>query len=202
MNKIKYTETALLMIDIQNGFYHSESQMGKSIGVDDRQKNIPVFECLIKFARSHQIPIFWSKQIHFESDLTRKNKKLRNHMQKQKFTPCLRGTFEIELYDKIKHLCQSEDFIIEKHRASLFYDTNLSTKLKMLGIRNLIIAGCNTEFCVAHTIRDAYARDFEMIVVQDAVAGIDSKMHENCLEVFQAYFAEVIPFEKIDGFFE
>ncbi len=202
MSKIKYTESALLMIDIQNGFYHPESQMGKNVGVEDRQKNIPIFENLVKFSRNHKIPIFWSQQIHFEDDLTRKNKKLKTHMQKQKFTPCLRGTFEIELYEKIKHLCHPEDFIIEKHRASLFYDTNLATKLKMLGVRNLIIAGCNTEFCVAHTIRDAYARDFEMIVVQDAVAGIDPKLHQNCLEIFQAYFSEVVLFQELDGFFE
>jgi ureidoacrylate peracid hydrolase len=199
--KLELEKTALLLIDLQNGFYHPESEMGKNVGVENRQHTIPVVAKLVDYARQKNVPIFWSKQIHFPDDVTRKTRILRSHAEKQKFLPCLKGSFETELYDPFLKLHKEEDHIIEKHRATLFYDTNLPTKLRMLGIKNLIIAGCNTEFCIAHTIRDAYARDYELIIIEDATAGIDPKLHQYCLEVFHAYFAEVIKFEKIKEYF-
>jgi len=198
---LKGQQTALLLIDLQNGFYHPDSAMGKSVGVGDRQSTIPVIGNLVEFARSKNMSIFWSRQIHFEGDVTRKRKVLKNHMQKQKFTPCLKGTFETEFYAPFEKMLLPDDHVIEKHRASLFFDTNLSTKLRMLDIKNLVIAGCNTEFCVAHTVRDAYARDYEIVVVEDATAGIDPTHHQNCLDIFQSYFAEVVLFEKLGGIF-
>jgi len=200
--KLDIRKTALLLIDLQNGFYHPESAMGKSIGVSDRQKSVPVIEELVQFARKNQLPIFWSQQVHFPEDVNRKNRILKSHAEKQKFLPCLRGSFEVDFFEPFKNLINREDHIIEKHRATLFFDTNLPTKLRMLGVKNLIIAGCNTEFCIAHTIRDAYARDFEIIVIENATDGIDQKLHKNCLEVFHAYFAEVIKLESLNEFFD
>lgn len=199
--KLDLKKTALLLIDLQNGFYHPDSEMGKNVGVEDRQVTIPVVEKLVNFARTKNIPVFWSKQIHFPEDVNRKNRILRSHAEKQKFLPCLRGSFETEIYAPFLKMQDGNDHIVEKHRATLFFDTNLPTKLRMLGIKNLIIAGCNTEFCIAHTIRDAYARDFELIVIEDATAGIDPKLHSYCLEVFHAYFAEVIKLENINEYF-
>lgn len=199
--KLDTNKTALLLIDLQNGFYHPDSEMGKNVGVENRQMTIPIVENLVSFARQKNIPIFWSKQIHFPEDVNRKNRILRSHAEKQKFLPCLRGSFETEFYAPFLKLLDVNDHIIEKHRATLFFDTNLPTKLRMLGIKNLIIAGCNTEFCIAHSIRDAYARDYEMIVIEDATAGIDPKLHQYCLEVFHAYFAEVLKLENINEHF-
>ena len=96
----------------------------------------------------------------------------------------------------------ARDHVIDKHRASVFFDTNLSTRLRMLGIDTLIIAGCNTEFCVAHTVRDAYARDYEIVVLEDAVAGIEPRFHALCLEMFGAYFAEVMPVGELAAWIE
>jgi ureidoacrylate peracid hydrolase len=199
--KIAADKTALLLIDLQNGFYHPDSEMGKNVGVEDRQGTVPVITELISYARSQRFPVFWSKQVHFPEDVNRKGRILKSHTQKQKFIPCLRGSFETEIYTPFLGQIRPEDHLIEKHRASLFFDTNLPTKLRMLGIKNLIIAGCNTEFCVAHTIRDAYARDYELLVIEDATAGIDPKLHSYCLEVFQAYFAEVIKLSQLKEYF-
>lgn len=201
MNKLDIKKTALLLIDLQNGFYHPESAMGKSVGVDNRQKSIPVIRDLVAFARTHQLPVFWSQQVHFHEDINRKERILKSHAEKQKFLPCLRGSFEVDFYNPFKELIGPSDHIIEKHRATLFFDTNLPTKLRMLGIKNLVIAGCNTEFCIAHTVRDAYARDYEIILIEDAIDGIDQRLHQNCLEVFQAYFAEVVKLARVEEFF-
>ena len=70
---------------------------------------------------------------------------------------------------------------MEKHRASVFFETTLDTKLRMLGVEQLIISGCNTEFCVETTIRDGYYRDMDIIVVRDCVAGPRPRFHGDTL---------------------
>ncbi|MCB0361979.1 MAG: isochorismatase family protein, partial [Bdellovibrionales bacterium] len=69
--------------------------------------------------------------------------------------------------------------------------------LKMLNLSCLLIAGCNTEFCVESTVRDAYARDFDLIIFRDGVAGINPHFHKNSLDIFKAYFGEVLGLNEI-----
>lgn len=196
--RIPAERSALLVIDMQNGFVHPESNMGKSpSGTKAQQAIVPTIQDLARFARGKGVPVIWSQQEHFPSDKTREGRTIRPHSAKQGFLPCLRGTWEVDFFPEIKSAIQPEDLIVHKHRASVFFQTNLEVKLKMLGTRFLWIAGCNSEFCVESTIRDAYARDFELIVVRDAVAGIQPRFHENSLEVVQSYFGEVMPFHQL-----
>lgn len=195
---IEPSRTGLLVIDIQNGFVHPESSMGKSpSGTKAQQGIIPHIVSLIKFCREKQIPVFWSQQEHFAEDQTRLRKVIKPHSARQGFLPCLRGSWETDFYSEIKQLIAPNDFIIQKHRASVFYNTNFETKLKMLNLSCLLIAGCNTEFCVESTVRDAYARDFDLIIFRDGVAGINPHFHKNSLDIFKAYFGEVLGLNEI-----
>lgn len=196
--RIAPQESALLIIDMQNGFVHPESAMGRSAaGTKSQQEIVPTISRLVEFCRERSVPIIWSQQEHFPEDKTRARKQILPHSVKQGFLPCLRGTWETEFYSGLKPVMLAEDHIVAKHRASVFHNTNLETKLKMLGVRFLLIAGCNTEFCVESTVRGAYARDLDIVVVRDCVAGIQSRFHENSLEVFQAYFGEVLSFAQL-----
>ncbi|MCB0419985.1 MAG: cysteine hydrolase [Bdellovibrionales bacterium] len=194
--------TALLVIDMQNGFCHEDSAMGQSVGVEPQQSIVPRISEVIELCRQKQLPLFFSQQVHFSEDQTRLRKKLPTHFKKQTFVPCLQGTFEVDFYEPIARLVREDDHIISKHRASVFYDTNLLTRLRMLGIETLIVTGCNTEFCVAHSVRDAYAWDFELIVLSDAVAGIKEEHHRNCLKLFSDYFAIVMESSTLRNSFE
>jgi len=196
--KIPKSQSALLIVDMQNGFIHPESGMGKSpSGTQTQQNIVPAVCTLVNLFHSHASPVIWSKQEHFPEDQTRTQRTIQPHSAKQGFLPCLRGTWETDLYGELNDLCQSDDHVVVKHRASVFYNTNLETKLRMLSTRFLFIAGCNTEFCVESTVRDAYARDFEIIVVRECVAGIQPRFHENSLNVIQAYFAEVLTLDQV-----
>ena len=186
-------EIALLVIDMQNGFVHAESAMGKSsAGTQAQRKIVPAILELSAFCRQRKIPVIWSRQEHFPEDQTRSSRRIRPHSARQGFLPCLRGSWETEFFPEIQAAVQPEDHVVTKHRASVFYNTNLETKLRMLGSRVLLIAGCNSEFCVESTVRDAYARDFELLVVRDCVAGIQERFHQHSLEIFQSYFGEVV----------
>jgi ureidoacrylate peracid hydrolase len=201
--KIPAVECALLVIDMQNGFVHPQSGMGTSqSGTGSQQAILPALGELVAFCRGAGVPVLWSKQEHYHADVTRARKRLRPHSARQGFLPCLRGTWETEFYEGVLPLIHPDDPVVHKHRASVFYNTNLETKLRMLGATTLLLAGCNTEFCVESTVRDAYARDFDILVARDCVAGIDPRFHDNSLRVFEAYFGEVLTNEKLRGVLE
>ena len=198
---ISPAQAALLVIDMQNGFCHPDSAMGQSVGVTAQRATMPYIAQLIRLCRERGVPIIFTQQEHFQGDVLRARRRRPSHAARQGFLPCLRGTWEVELEPQIAQLLQPEDHLVVKHRASAFYNTNLESKLRMLGAEVLLIAGCNTEFCIEGTVRDAYARDFELVVPRECVAGIQPAFHEDSLAKFQAYFAEVVSLGELAALF-
>jgi ureidoacrylate peracid hydrolase len=129
--------------------------------------------------------------------VTRSRRRIPSHVEKQHWAPCLRGTWEVDFVDDVRDAIRPEDFIVEKHRASVFFETTLDTKLRMLGIEQILISGCNTDFCVETTIRDGYYRDMDVIVVRDCVAGPRRQFHEDTLAKVETYFGAVIGLDEL-----
>jgi len=189
---------ALLVIDMQRGFCDPESRMEKAgIGTANQRAIIPDVIRLVHLAREANVPILWSQQIHFPNDVTRKRRRIPSHIDKQHWAPCLRDTWEVDFMPEVVPEIRHEDCIVEKHRASVFFETTLDTKLRMLGIEQVIISGCNTDFCVETTIRDAYYRDLDVIVVRECVAGPRRQFHEDTLAKVQTYFGEVVSLDEL-----
>lgn len=190
--------TALLVIDMQKGFCDPESRMEKAgIGTANQRAILPDVLKLADVARDAGMPVLWSQQIHFPEDVTRKRRRIPSHIDKQNWAPCLRGTWEVDFVDEVQDAIAPEDLIVEKHRASVFFETTLDTKLRMLGIEQLLISGCNTEFCVETTIRDGYYRDLDIIVVRDCVASPRKQFHEDTLKKVETYFGAVVTLEEL-----
>ncbi len=192
--------TALLVIDIQKGFCDPESRMQKAgVGTENQRAIIPNLLRLIELARGYGMPVFFSQQVHFPEDVTRRRRRIASHQAKQRWTPCLRGTWEVEFMPAIEAAIRPEDFVLEKHRASLFFQTTLDVKLRMLGIEQVLISGCNTEFCVETTIRDAYYRDLDVVVLRDCVASPRLDFHEDTLRKVETYFGAVITLDELQS---
>ncbi|MBS1888674.1 MAG: cysteine hydrolase [Actinobacteria bacterium] len=190
--------TALLVIDMQNGFCHSESRMEKSgVGVANQQAIVPKVLELVDLAHDRNIPVFWSQQVHFPEDVTRTRRRIPSHQSKQSWTPCLRDTWEVDFIDEVKPYVHKEDYVLTKHRASMFFHTTLEVELKMLGIEELLIAGTTTAFCVETTIRDAYFREFDVIAVRDAIADPRMHFHDATMERVETFFGYVATVDEL-----
>jgi nicotinamidase-related amidase len=61
-----------------------------------------------------------------------------------------------------------EDPVIRKRHPDAFQETALADELEHRGVRRLVIAGLQTEYCVDTTCRSAYGRGFEVVLVEDA----------------------------------
>src|SRR5207302_7249716 len=91
---------------------------------------------------------------------------------------------------------QAGDILVSKQRYSGFYQTELDTILKTLGIKYLVVTGCTTSVCVESTIRDAMFRDYTCLLLEDCTAepvgdGLPRSNYDASLLVIQALFGWV-----------
>lgn len=60
------------------------------------------------------------------------------------------------------------EMIIDKHTPDSFYQTKLAGTLAAEGIRRLVIAGMQTEYCIDTTCRRAFSLEYEVVLASDA----------------------------------
>jgi ureidoacrylate peracid hydrolase len=88
---------------------------------------------------------------------------------------------------------EAGDSVIYKHRYSGFYQTDLDSILKELGIKYLIFTGCTTSICVDSTVRDAMFRDYLCVLLADCMgepigASLSRSNHDATLLAIQILF--------------
>ena len=82
------------------------------------------------------------------------------------------------------------DYEVEKTRYSAFHNTSLEPLLRGLGIDTVVLAGVVTNMCVAATARDAFHREFRVVVLRDCVSAFNRELHDASLRTM-AIFARV-----------
>ena len=107
------------------------------------------------------------KRINILSDKFRKNGDIVIFIQhdgtKEGF--CIPNTEEWEILSSL--VIDKNDLFISKTANDSFYKTTLKNDLKRLGIEELIITGCATDFCVDSTLKSALTNDFKITVISD-----------------------------------
>ncbi|TGV59042.1 isochorismatase family protein, partial [Mesorhizobium sp. M2D.F.Ca.ET.160.01.1.1] len=69
------------------------------------------------------------------------------------------------------------DIVIHKHWPTAFRRTDLSQRLAVLGVENLIVAGVLTDSCVTASVFDAVYHGFRVWLVKDACGSMTEAMH-------------------------
>lgn len=132
---------ALLIIDMQKGSFTPETPRHDTDGVVNR------INALSKQFREKQLPV-----IFIQHDGTRENC----------FIP---DTDDWKLLSALD--VQPGDLIISKEANDAFYRTRLRPILDEMDIRELVVTGCATDFCVEATIQSALAKDYHVTVVSN-----------------------------------
>jgi ureidoacrylate peracid hydrolase len=175
---IEPSETALIVIDMQNGFASPDGTLGRAgLDISMTRAIVPRIQSLVEAARDAGIHVFWSRQVHYPDDRTRGVRRIPGHLARGsgRSMLCARGTPDAEIIDELQPLIQPEDDVFQKHRASCFYSSNFEAELRIHGIRMLIVTGTTSSFCVDSTIREAYARDFDVVVPGDAISDTEAE---------------------------
>ena len=180
------SDVGMLVIDLQNGFCHPEGSRARAFGPASVVQPASIVGStveLVRLARALDIPVWFTRQVHFPDDTSRARRRIPSHLDRRglKLELCHQGTWDAELMDEVAAEVQHPGEVIVKHRASAFFETPLWGELRIKGVQVLIVTGTTTSFCVDSTIRDAYARDFDVVVPAECVADTDDDAHQAVL---------------------
>lgn len=101
----------------------------------------------------------------------------------------IKGSWGAEIIPALRP--QGEDYVVHKRRFNAFYQTELEHMLRCWGIKTLIVTGVITEVCVESTVREAFIRDFDVLVDRDGVGSWDRDRHEASLVNMDFSYARV-----------
>lgn len=204
VENLDISRSALLAIDLQNAFCHPDGTLGIS-GVDvSRAGAIAApLRYLAKRFREAGRPVFWTLQEHLAIDFRRGRKTLANHTSKRKQIAAIAGSWDAAFVDEVADIASAvPENIIRKHRFGAFHETRLQIMLEMHGISALFIAGATTNACVETTIREAYLRDYDVIAIDDCIAGVRPEWESTAKAVWKQYFAILTDAQEVHGWID
>ena len=100
-----------------------------------------------------------------------------------------------DIIDELKP--EPGEYVLNKRSFSAFYGTDLEIALRRKGINTIIIAGTILYACVLHTVFDAYSRDFDVVIVGDAVSTWAPELRESTLRIVDLILGTVRPTEEV-----
>lgn len=153
--KIQLTEekNALLVVNMQNDFTYG------CLGFAQAKELISPVSQFVNYAHQNHIPVFFLNDCHDDED-------------KQEFyiwgRHTLIGTQGANVCDDISS--NSQDYMIDKHCYSGFWNTDLLLLLYRLQITHLLVIGLDSNICVLQTIADAFNYGFQVTLLSDLTA--------------------------------
>ena len=187
---LESSNTALIVVDVQNDFCHRKGVFGKyrKANLDQVQQAVENLSTLIDKCREYNIPIVFIQTIH--SPWTNSPTWLkRMEGSAEKMRICPPNEFGSQFYT-VKPA--EQDCIVTKHRYSAFVGTDLNLILRSRGIENILVTGVATNVCVETTARDGYNRDYNVIFVEDCCGAYDEAAHKATLYNIEKYFGTVV----------
>jgi ureidoacrylate peracid hydrolase len=94
---------------------------------------------------------------------------------------------------------KSDDLTVSKTKYSAFVEgsSDLARILRTRGIDTVIVTGTVTNVCCESTARDAMMMNFRAIMVTDANAAMSDQDHNNSLTAFYLSFGDIMPTDMI-----
>ena len=186
MMRLNSAKAALLVIDMQKFFLDPASPTYTCGGM----AIIPKIKQLIAAFRQQGLPVIFTRHVHHPDLMDA------GIMAWWWEGMCVEGSAESEIHPDLEPLPNEK--VISKHRYSAFYNTDLETILRCLGIEDLVIAGIMTNMCCESTARDAYYRDYRVHFPADGTGSIHEEMHLASLLNLAFGFAWVTTADAID----
>jgi len=153
----------LIVTDIQNGF----TRQG-NLASDRMTALIPTIVRMVEEERAAGTPIIFTKDTHVEND-----------REFEVFPPhCIEGTEEHDLVEELQPFEKDAEAVIEKHRYSAFFQTELDKVLERLAPDEVHVTGVCTDICVMHTTADLRNHDYQVVIRKEGVETFDAPGHD------------------------
>lgn len=194
--KVAPEHTALVIVDVQNDFCAAGGMMDKEGNdLEAVQEMATELPRLVKEARAAGALVVFVRNVysteanHFLSDVWLEQASRRRKGSYTVWPVCAPGSWEGDFYGDVQPL--PEEPVVTKHRFSAFHNTDLETVLRARSIRTIVLAGVATNVCVETTAREAFVRDYYVVLLSDGTATYSRASHEATLNVIDQFFGQV-----------
>jgi nicotinamidase/pyrazinamidase len=168
MYKLNKTD-ALIIVDVQNSFCP-----GGELPVKEGNKIIPTVNKYIQIFQKAGAKFYATRDWHPP-----------NHKSFKEYggiwpPHCLKGSKGAEFHPDLM-LPEGTTVILAGDKPSVegysgFDHTNLERELKEDKIHRVFVSGLATDYCVKYTVLDAVEKNFETILLIDAIRGVNRKL--------------------------
>jgi len=192
---------ALAIVDLQNSFMTRGGSFDKlGYDISKYQRIVPTVQQLHQRAKSLKIPVFFSQAIREESgiDMLDKHHRIlpsKRHERIKKIPLCIRDTWDSNIIEALKP--GGGDLVVQKRRDSLFQDTEFELWLRSLRVDTIVFAGIDTSICVESSLRDAFNRGWDVILLSDATASLNDQFYETTIAEVKENFGLVMSTEQL-----
>ena len=167
--------TALLIVDMQNDFC-AEGGLVHKAGRDitELQKVGARLPAFIDAARAAGNLVVFVRCVYssdtnlYMSDVFLEQAARQRSGAGTEYPMCQEGTWQGEFYGDVKP--KPGDVVVTKHRYSAFHNTDLDMILRSHGVRTVVMTGVLANVCVETTAREAFVRDYYVVMVEDGTA--------------------------------
>jgi ureidoacrylate peracid hydrolase len=191
------TRTALIVIDMQNGFMMPGVAHGlcpNAVGI------VPAINKLADALRNSGGKVFWVQNTHDETTFTNWSVMydyLKPENRAKRVEAMTAGSLGHELWADLD--VRREDQRILKFRYSAFIQgsSDLPQVLQDEGYDTVLIAGTVTNTCCESSARDAMMLNFKTIMVADGNAAHSDEEHNASLIAFYLIFGDVMTSDEL-----
>lgn len=188
---------ALAVIDVTIGFVGSKPQPFEEAVKEYSSScgnafwdQLPQYQRLLELFREKNYPVFYTRE----------------DVYNQNFGGFATKAFRPEIdrndpkYNQIPDaVAQREgEWILNKPKASMFFNTSLNVYLTKLKVDTLVVCGGSTSGCLRASVVDAFSNGYTPFIVEDAC--FDRSYFAHCASLFDmdAKYASVIPLSEVE----
>ncbi|MFB6142610.1 MAG: cysteine hydrolase family protein [Halorientalis sp.] len=179
--------TALVVVDMQNGFCHPDG----SLHAPPSEDAVAPVSALVDRARAAGARVVYTRDVHppeqFEDAHYYEFDRWGEHV--------VEGSWEADVVDDLEPA--PDDHVVVKHTYDAFHETELDGWLSAHGVEDLLICGTLANVCVLHTAGSAGLRDYRPVIVEDALGYVEADHRAYALEHADWLFGEVTTREEV-----
>ncbi|WOB06243.1 isochorismatase family cysteine hydrolase [Piscinibacter gummiphilus] len=171
--------SALIVVDMQNDFCAKGGYLDyRGIDITPDRAPIEPLRRLVPALRAQGVPIVWLNWGVRRDLLNIHPSLLHAHTQDGEGAGLgeripggaeilLKGSWGAQIVDELNP--GEQDIHVTKHRFSGFWDTELDSILRNMGLTTLFFAGVNADQCVMTTLEDASFLGYDVLMLRDCV---------------------------------
>ena len=198
--KLIASETALLVIDIQNTYLERPDRA--SLSADEQQRYdlwtpfhqrmreqvIPGTARMLEFCRARGMECIFARIACHTAD--GRDRSLSQKMPGWNNLLLPKGELPSQLVPELQPV--GDEITVTKTTDSALTGTNLRLILHNLGIKTVVCAGIFTDQCVSSTVRSLADESYQVIVLEDCCAAATQELHRKELEIINMIYCHVM----------